>query len=42
MFIPQIYAAALALMVLSMLSWGSWANTQKLAKNWRFGLFYWA
>jgi len=25
-----------------MLSWGSWANTQKIAaKNWRFELFYW-
>jgi len=41
MFIPQVYAVALALMVLSMLSWGSWANTQKLARNWRFELFYW-
>ncbi|MGO9275535.1 MAG: GRP family sugar transporter [Terriglobia bacterium] len=41
MFIPQVYAVALALMVVSMLSWGSWANTQKLARNWRFELFYW-
>jgi glucose uptake protein len=24
-----------------MLCWGSWANTQKLAKGWRFELFYW-
>ena len=28
------------LMILSMLCWGSWANTFKLAKNWRFELFY--
>jgi glucose uptake protein len=41
MFIPQIYAVALALMILSMICWGSWANTQKLAKGWRFELFYW-
>jgi len=41
MFIPQVYSVALALMVLSMICWGSWANTQKLAKNWRFELFYW-
>jgi glucose uptake protein len=41
MFIPQIYSVALVLMVLSMLCWGSWANTQKLTKNWRFELFYW-
>ncbi len=41
MFIPQIYPVALAMMLLSMLCWGSWANTQKLCKNWRFELFYW-
>jgi glucose uptake protein len=41
MFIPQIYPLALALMILSMFSWGSWANTQKATGNWRFELFYW-
>lgn len=41
MFIPTTYAAALAMMVLSMICWGSWANTQKLCRNWRFELFYW-
>jgi len=41
MFIPQIYTVALAMMILSMICWGSWANTQKLCKNWRFELFYW-
>jgi glucose uptake protein len=41
MFIPQIYAVALLMMILSMLCWGSWANTQKLTKGWRFELFYW-
>jgi glucose uptake protein len=34
-------AAALALMLLSMACWGSWANTYKLAGNVRFELFYW-
>jgi len=29
------------MMILSMVCWGSWANTQKLSKNWRFELFYW-
>jgi glucose uptake protein len=24
-----------------MICWGSWANTQKLSKGWRFELFYW-
>jgi glucose uptake protein len=41
MFIPQVYAVALAMMILTMICWGSWVNTQKLCKNWRFELFYW-
>ncbi|MGA3201073.1 MAG: hypothetical protein ABSF12_01110, partial [Bryobacteraceae bacterium] len=28
-------------MLVSMLCWGSWANTQKIDKAWRFELFYW-
>jgi len=28
-------------MLLSMLCWGSWANTQKINKQWRFELYYW-
>lgn len=40
MIIPETYGAALALIILSMLSWGSWANTFKLAGKWRFELFY--
>ncbi len=41
MFLPQTYQAALFLMILSMLCWGSWANTLKLCPNFRFQLFYW-
>ncbi len=41
MFIPHTYSAALVLMLFSMLCWGSWANTQKINKRWRFELFYW-
>jgi glucose uptake protein len=41
MFIPAAYAVALLMMLVSMICWGSWANTQKLCKNWRFELFYW-
>src|SRR5271157_3102227 len=41
MFIPAVYAVALSLIVLSMICWGSWANTQKLCKGWRVELFYW-
>ncbi|MEM8928187.1 MAG: GRP family sugar transporter [Bacteroidota bacterium] len=42
MFIPATYALAVVLCVITMLCWGSWANTQKLAsKSWAFPLFYW-
>jgi glucose uptake protein len=40
LFTPHTYPAALLLMMLSMLCWGSWANTQKIDKTWRFELFY--
>jgi glucose uptake protein len=40
MILPQTYGAALLLILLSMLCWGSWANTFKLAGKWRFELFY--
>jgi len=38
---PETYAIALSFMVLSMLCWGSWANTVKLCPGYRFQLFYW-
>lgn len=41
MLLPGTYQAALFLMVLSMLCWGSWANTLKLCSGYRFQLFYW-
>ena len=41
MFLPQTYQAALFLMILSMLCWGSWANTLTLCPRFRFQLFYW-
>ncbi len=42
MFIVQNYSLAVALCVITMLCWGSWANTRKLAPAaWRFELFYW-
>jgi glucose uptake protein len=42
MFVLQSYAVAVAFCVITMLCWGSWANTQKLAgRRWRFELFYW-
>jgi glucose uptake protein len=42
MFVVESYAVAVVMCVITMLCWGSWANTQKLAsKEWRFQLFYW-
>ena len=42
MHIVESYTTAVILTFITMLCWGSWANTQKLAaKNWRFELFYW-
>jgi len=38
--IPDTYTSTLALTIVSMLCWGSWANTTKLAKGCRFELFY--
>lgn len=42
MFIVENYGLAVALCWVTMLCWGSWGNTQKLAANtWRYELFYW-
>ncbi|MGA2616669.1 MAG: hypothetical protein ABSF26_03610 [Thermoguttaceae bacterium] len=42
MFVVSSYAVAVVLCAITMLCWGSWANTQKLAgARWRFELFYW-
>ena len=42
MIVVTSYPAAVALCATTMLCWGSWANTQKLAsRDWPFPLFYW-
>ena len=42
MFIVQDYSLAILFCVVTMLCWGSWGNTQKLAsKTWRYEFFYW-
>jgi len=42
MFIVNNYSLAVFFCVITMLCWGSWGNTQKLAgKTWRYELFYW-
>ena len=42
MYIVASYPFAIFLCFITMLCWGSWGNTQKLAgKTWRYELFYW-
>lgn len=42
MFIVNSYTLAVIFCFITMLCWGSWGNTQKLAaKSWRYELFYW-
>lgn len=42
MIIVNSYSWAVLLLFITMICWGSWANTQKLAtKAWPFQLFYW-
>jgi glucose uptake protein len=38
---PETYVIALSFMIVTMLCWGSWANTMKLCPGYRFQLFYW-
>jgi glucose uptake protein len=42
MVLIESYPVAVLMCIITMICWGSWANTQKLAsKEWRFQLFYW-
>ena len=42
MLVVESYALAVMMCFVTMLCWGSWANTQKLAsEDWQFQLFYW-
>ena len=42
MVVIQSYFVAVLMCLITMLCWGSWANTQKMAsKKWAFQLFYW-
>ena len=41
MYTPQTLSVALLMMITSAICWGSWANTYKGVKNYRFELFYW-
>lgn len=41
MYTPQTLTLALLMMITSAICWGSWANTYKGVRNYRFELFYW-
>jgi glucose uptake protein len=41
MYTPPNFTIALVMMVATAFCWGSWANTYKGVKNFRFELFYW-
>jgi glucose uptake protein len=41
MFVPATFAVALLMTVLSTVCWGSFANTFKVTRNYRFDLYYW-
>jgi glucose uptake protein len=41
MYTPPSLTIALLMMITSAICWGSWANTYKGVKNYRFELFYW-
>ena len=41
MFQPQSYGVTLAFMIVTMIAWGSWANTLKMVPRYPFQLFYW-
>lgn len=42
MFVVNNYSLAVVFCFVTMLCWGSWGNTQKLAsRSWRFELYYW-
>src|SRR5260370_38264431 len=41
MFTPPSLRIALLMTITSAICWGSWANTYKGSRNYRFDLFYW-
>lgn len=41
MYLPATYSVAVVMTILSMVFWGSWANSYKATRGYRFELFYW-
>jgi glucose uptake protein len=41
MYLPATYSLAVVMTIITMICWGSWANTYKATHGYRFELFYW-
>ena len=41
MYVPVTFSMALLMTIISAVCWGSWANTFKITRGYRFELFYW-
>ncbi len=41
MYVPVTFQIALLMTIISAVCWGSWANTFKVTRGYRFELFYW-
>jgi glucose uptake protein len=41
LYTPHSFGIALLMMIMSAICWGSWANSYKGVRNYRFELFYW-
>ena len=41
MYVPLTFSVALLMTIISAVCWGSWANTYKVTRGYRFELFYW-
>ena len=42
MLIIESYTTAIIMCIITMICWGSWANTMKITeRKWTFQLFYW-
>jgi glucose uptake protein len=40
-YVPLTFSIALLMSIISAVCWGSWANTYKVTRGYRFELFYW-
>ena len=40
MYLPSGFFSAFVLMFITMICWGSWGNTAKIDRKWRFELYY--